>query len=387
MEYFIGFLAGIFVGGLSVYLINRLNKRETEKTFSVLSLEALRKNSEDFLKLANESLSKQAQIGTGELEAKKKLIDQTLEVIRDDLQKVEHSLTDFDVKREKTFIELNKDLKLHAEQTGKLQETTNKLQTALGSSRARGQWGERMAEDVLRLVGFVENINYLKQSSLDTRATRPDYTFLLPQGLKVNMDVKFPLDNYMKFLEEQSDTIKESFRQQFLKDVRQRVKEVTTRDYIDIANDTVDYVLVFIPSEQIYCFIHENDHALLDDSMKQKVILCSPLTLYAMLVVIRQAVENFNLRSTEAKILSLFGTFSKQWDEFKKSMDVMGKKIKQAYDEYDSLTTTRRRTLERPLSQIDTLRREKGILESPVVEDITDFEDSPENHITTDKTA
>jgi DNA recombination protein RmuC len=387
MEYFIGFLAGIFLGGLSVYIINRLNKRETEKTFSVLSLEALRKNSEDFLKLANESLSKQAQIGTGELEAKKKLIDQTLEVIRGDLQKVEHSLTDFDGKREKTFIELNKDLKLHAEQTGKLQETTNKLQIALASSRARGQWGERMAEDVLRLVGFVENINYLKQSSPDTGATRPDFTFLLPQGLKVNMDVKFPLDNYMKFLEEQSDTIKESFRQLFLKDVRQRVKEVTTRDYIDIANDTVDYVLVFIPSEQIYCFIHENDHTLLDDSMKQKVILCSPLTLYAMLAVIRQAVENFNLRSTEAKILSLFGTFSKQWDEFKKSMDVMGKKIKQAYDEYDSLTSTRRRMLERPLSQIDTLRREKGILESPVVEDIADFEDSPENHITTDKTA
>jgi len=65
----------------------------------------------------------------------------------------------------------------------------------------------------------------------------------------------------------------------------------------------------------------------------------------------------------------------------------MGKKIKQAYDEYDSLTSTRRRMLERPLSQIDTLRREKGILESPVVEDIADFEDSPENHITTDKTA
>jgi len=243
-----------------------------------------------------------------------------------------------------------------------------------------------MAEDVLRLVGFAENINYLKQSSLDTRATRPDFTFLLPQGLKVNMDVKFPLDYYMKFLEEQSDAIKESYRQQFLKDVRQRVKEVTTRDYIDTTNNTVDYVLVFIPSEQIYCFIHENDHSILDDSMKQKVILCSPLTLYAMLAVIRHAVENFNLRSTEAKILSLFGTFTKQWDEFKKSMDIMGKKIKQAYDEYDSLTSTRRRLLERPLSQIDTLRKERGILESPVAEDNSEFEANPESQMATEKT-
>ena len=113
------------------------------------------------------------------------------------------------------------------------------------------------------------------------------------------------------------------------------------------------------------CFINENDHNILDDALRQKVILCSPLTLYAMLAVIRQSVENFNLRSTEVKILSLFGTFNKQWDEFKKSMENMGKKIKQAYDEYDSLVSTRRRMLERPLDQIDMLRREKGILEEP----------------------
>jgi DNA anti-recombination protein RmuC len=106
-----------------------------------------------------------------------------------------------------------------------------------------------------------------------------------------------------------------------------------------------------------------------------------------MLAVIRQAVENFNLRSTEAKILSLFGTFNKQWDEFKKSMDVMGKKIKQASDEYDLLTSTRSRMLERPLTQIDIIRKERGILESPTVESISDSEDSPENHADIDKKA
>jgi DNA recombination protein RmuC len=379
MEYLIGFLIGLLVGSFIVYIIFRLNRKDTEKSFSALSLEALRKNSEDFLKLANESLSKQVQVGTGELETKKKLIDQTLETIRGDLLKVENSLNEFDSKREKTYIELNKDLKLHAEQTGKLQDTTSKLQTALAGSKTRGQWGERMAEDVLRLIGFTEKINYLKQSSLDSGTTRPDYTFLLPQGLKVNMDVKFPLDNYMKFLGEQSDAVRESYRQQFLRDVRQRIKEVTTRDYIDLTNNTVDYVLVFIPSEQIYCFIHENDQYILDDSMKQKVILCSPFTLYAVLAVMRQAIENFNLRSTEAKILSLFGTFNKQWDEFNKSMDIMGKKIKQAYDEFGSLTSTRRRMLERPLSQIEHLRKERGIPESPIVEDTYELETRTDN--------
>ena len=62
-----------------------------------------------------------------------------------------------------------------------------------------------MAEDVLRLSGFIEGVNYLKQKTLETAAGRPDYTFPLPQGRKVNMDVKFPLDNYVRFLEAERD--------------------------------------------------------------------------------------------------------------------------------------------------------------------------------------
>lgn len=376
MEYMVGFVAGIITGAALVYTINRFQKKEAEKSFSALSLEALRKNSEDFLRLANETLSKQTQTGVGELEGKKKLIDQTLDSMKGDLQKVERLIADSDNKREKAFGEIGTHLKTTAEQTGRLQETTNKLQSVLANTRVRGQWGERIAEDILKTIGFVEGINYLKQQSQGLATTRPDYTFLLPQDLKVNMDVKFPLDNYMKYLDEESEPLKEDHKQQFLRDTRQRIKEVTTRDYINPANNTVDYVLVFIPNEQVYCFVNENDRSLLDDALEKKVILCSPLTLYAMLAVIRQSVDNFNLEKTATRMLSLFGTFNKQWDEFKKSMDTMGRRLEQAHEEYESLTTTRRRMLERPLSQIDALRKEKGILESPVVED-SDISESP----------
>lgn len=376
MEYLVGFVSGIIIGVALTYTINRFQKKESEKSFSALSLEALRKNSEDFLRLANETLSKQTQTGVGELEGKKKLIDQTLDSMKGDLQKVERLIADSDSKREKAFGEIGTHLKTTAEQTGRLQETTNKLQSALANTRVRGQWGERIAEDILKTIGFVEGINYLKQQSQGLAATRPDYTFLLPQDLKVNMDVKFPLDNYMKYLSEESEPLKEDHKQQFLRDTRQRIKEVTTRDYINPANNTVDYVLVFIPNEQVYCFVNENDRSLLDYALKEKVILCSPLTLYAMLTIIRQAVDNFNLEKTATRMLSLFGTFNKQWDEFKKSMDTMGRRLEQAHQEYESLTTTRRRMLERPLSQIDDLRKEKGILESPLVED-SDISESP----------
>jgi DNA recombination protein RmuC len=308
------------------------------------------------LRLANENLSRQSQAGANELDGKKVLIDQTLEVMKGDLQKVERLITEFDCKREKTFGELSNQLKVTAEQTGRLQETTSKLQGALANTKARGQWGERMAEDVLRFAGFTEGVNYLKQKTQEAAESRPDFTFLLPQELRLNMDVKFPLDNYMKYMGEENDSARDAYKIQFLRDSRQRIKEVTTRDYINPEDRTVDYVLVFVPSEQVYCFINENDRTILDEAMKNKVIFCSPLTLYAILAVIRQAIDNFSLSKTTSQILSLFGEFNKQWMAFKESMDKMGRKIDDTSKEFHNLATTRTNALERSLKRIDEFR-------------------------------
>ena len=334
---------------------------QVKDSFGALSMEALSKNTNEFLKLAKESLAKQTKEGEKDLEGKKKLIDQTLVTMKNDLVKVEDLVVKLEKDRENKFGELTSQLKSTAEQTGKLQETAHQLHSALASTKVRGQWGERMAEDVLNMAGFIEGINYLKQKSMETSTSRPDYTFLLPQNLKLNMDVKFPLDNYMQYLETEADSDKIKFKSQFLKDVRNRIKEVTTRDYINPADNTVDYMIVFIPNEQVYAFINENDQTLLDEALKNKVILCSPVTLYAILAVIRQGVENFNLEKTAAQILSLLGTFNKQWEMFQQAMERMGKKIDDAQDEYTKLTTTRKRQLEKPLQQIEELRKQKEI--------------------------
>ncbi|MDH5683820.1 MAG: DNA recombination protein RmuC [candidate division WOR-3 bacterium] len=403
MEYLAVFIIGLVVGVVILLIINWLRRREAKtiaqelisqtesqrvqdlealinrikESFGALSLEALSKNTNEFLKLANETLSKQTQLGEKELEGKKKLIDQTLEAMKGDLQKVQELMTTLEGDRAQKFGELANQLKATAEQTGKLQETTSQLRVALASTKARGHWGERMAEDVLRLAGFVEGINYLKQKVLETVGKRPDYTFLLPQNLKVNMDVKFPLDNYLHYLEADGESDKEMYKDKFLKDARTRIKEVITKDYINPEENTVDYVIVFIPNEQIYAFIHENDSSVLDEALKNKVILCSPITLYAILAVIRQAVDNFNLERTSAQILSLLGAFNKQWSNFLISLEKMGKKIDEAKIEFNTLTSTRRTQLERPLSKIEDLRKQKGIPEASLVEGETIALESP----------
>ncbi len=325
-------------------------------SFGNLSLDALSKSTEEFLKLAKTRLESEREIGLKELDSKKGLIDQQLQQMTSKLEDVSKLMKELEKDRVKKFGELASQLNTASQQTAALMQTSNLLREALAGTKTRGQWGERMAEDVLRLAGFIENVNYLKQKAIDGTGSRPDFTFLLPENLKLNMDVKFPLNNYTKFLETDLESEKVRFRNDFLRDVKARIKEVTTKEYINPEQNTVDYVLLFIPNEQIYSFIHEQDSSILDEGLRNRVIFCSPITLFAVLAVIRQAVDNFSLEKTSNEILSLLGLFKKQWDEFLKKLELLGKRIDDTQKEYESLSTTRRRQLERPLNRLDDLR-------------------------------
>jgi len=305
------------------------------------------------------------------LDAKKGLIDQQLQRMSKELENVSTLMKDLERDRVEKFGELASQLKTASEQTSSLMKVTSTIREALASSKARGQWGERMAEDVLNLAGFIENVNYLKQKSIEGGGSRPDFTFLLPRDLRLNMDVKFPLDNYVKYLEAVTEPEKIKFRSDFLRDVKARIKEVTTREYIDPEQNTVDCVILFIPNEQIYAFIHEQDSTIFDNALKDKVVLCSPINFITVLAVIRQAIDNFALERTSAELLSLFGRFKKQWDQFLYRLEMLGKRIGDALKEYEILMTTRRRQLESPLDKIENARIKQGLPIAPEESDET----------------
>ena len=336
-------------------------RNELSETFKSISFEALSQNSAEFLKIAEKTLQTQTVEGKKELDGKKDLIDQNIDAIGKTLSEVQRRIEDVGKISGEKFAEVTTLIKKHEEVTSRLRDTTEKLGHALASSKKRGEWGERMAEDIIRLAGMVEGVNYIKQKTLDTSAGRPDYTFFLPNNLKINMDVKFPIDNYMHFLSAESEHERKRFRDELLKNTRVMIRQLTTRDYINPLENTVDYVIMFIPNEQVYSFINEADITIMDEALRQKVILCSPFTLYAVLAVIRQAVENFNLERTASEILKLLSEFSKQWNAYKDKFKIMGERLDAAKKEYDTLVTTRSNMLERPLKKIDEIRKQKAI--------------------------
>ncbi|OPY78154.1 MAG: DNA recombination protein RmuC [Syntrophorhabdus sp. PtaU1.Bin153] len=331
------------------------------ETFKALSLDALKENSGEFLKLAKTTLETQTAEGRKDLEGKKELIDLNIEAIGKTLSEVQRRIEDVGKTSGEKFTEVATLIKKHEEVTSRLKDTTEHLSQALASSKKRGEWGERMAEDIMRLAGMAEGINYTRQTTLEGSSGRPDYTFLLPNNLRINMDVKFPLDNYLRYLDAESDHERRRFKDELLRNTKVMIRQVTGREYINPADNTVDYVIVFIPNEQVYSFINEVEPTIMDEALKQKVILCSPFTLYAVLAVIRQAIENFNLERTASEILKLLVDFSKQWSLYKERFKAMGDRIDAARKEYDALATTRTNMLERPLRKIEELGRQKDI--------------------------
>ncbi|MFN0152607.1 MAG: DNA recombination protein RmuC [bacterium] len=329
--------------------------------FGSVALATIQQANEALVTVARERLGASLTEGAKEIEGKKGLIDKSLTQISDDVSKELAKLAEtvklLEKDREGKFEALATQLASTNTATRDLAQTAASLREALSSSKARGAWGERMAEDVLRLAGFVEPTNYVKQKTLEGSAQRPDFTFLLPNGLRLNMDVKFPLDNYMRYLDATSDGDRERFRTEFLRDARKAVKQVTTRDYIDPESNTVDCVLLFIPNEQVYGLINEWDRTLMDEAVRNRVVLCSPFTLYAVLALVRQTADNFNMERRSKEILTLLGDFEKQWSKFKEQMEKMGRRIDDAQKEYATLVTTRTRALDRPLDKIDALRR------------------------------
>ena len=183
----------------------------------------------------------------------------------------------------------------------------------------------------------------------------PDYSFPLPRGQMVHMDVKFPASAYLRWLEADSETEREAQVRQFRSDVRARVNELVDRGYTS-GLDSVDYVLVFIPNESIFGFVHEHDPELVDYALERRVVLTSPTSLFAVLAVVRSAVENFLVEQKSDELLSGLGSLSQQWAKVEASLDKMGRGLANAQAAFDDLNGPRRRAMGRSLDVIAEIR-------------------------------
>ncbi len=236
-----------------------------------------------------------------------------------------------------------------------LKGSTDDLKNLLSNNQLRGKFGEEVAENLLKSVGFVRG-QYTVNKTMDTSNKRPDFTIHLPDGTKVNVDVKFPFSALVKYQETDDQEEKKRHLRQFEQDVKNKIKDVRSRDYINPEENTVDFVILFVPNEMIFSFIYNNLHDVWSEAMNNKVILAGPFSFTAILRMIFQAYKNFTYQENLLDIIKLIKVFEAEYQKFNEAFDTLGARLESVTKQYQQVSVTRTKKL---TSVIEKIRHEK----------------------------
>lgn len=323
--------------------------------FGEISAASLGRAGDDLLRLAQASLGAERRLQGQQLAAERGELQARIGVVLAQLERMQGLIRELERDRSAKFGELTAQLEVAGRSAETLAAQTRSLAAALGNARVRGQWGERLAEDVLRLCGLVENVSYRRQAVTGEGGRRPDFTFLLPDGLRLHMDVKFPFENWIRRVEAEDEAGRARFGQAFIRDVRARIGEVAGRDYVAPAEGTLDFAILFVPNEQVMAAALELEPGLVDEALGKGVVLASPATLFAILAVVRRAVGAFRLAGSARELVEALAGFREAWQAYAGESERVAQALDEAVRAFERLKGLRARQLERRLAQLDRL--------------------------------
>lgn len=206
------------------------------------------------------------------------------------------------------------------------------LQDFLQSPKLRGNIGEQVLKDLLSQ--FLPKETYILQYSFKN-GERIDAVVKTSQGL-IPVDAKFPMENFRKMIKEETKLAKEKFKNEFLRDVKKHINDIA-RKYILTEEGTVDYALMYIPSESVYYEII-NDEELFDYTGKKRVLPVSPMSFYAYLKAILMSFEGQKIEKRAKEILSLLQSLQKDYEKAEEALSVLNKHITNAYNQIANVT-------------------------------------------------
>lgn len=232
------------------------------------------------------------------LEAQKTALDQQARLLLQPLEDRLNQLTQTVGNLHTNYTEEKTAVEALRTQLTELQTSTTSLREALKSPTARGSWGENQLRNVVRLAGMENYCDFTEQftGSENDRLQRPDVVINLPTGGRIAVDSKAPLNSYLKMQDAVDTSTKEFELKNHAKDLRSHVKTLAEKKYWDqFGHDTPDFVVMFIPGEGFVADAMKADTLLLDDAMKARVLIASPVNLLALLLTIAKGWQSRKL--------------------------------------------------------------------------------------------
>jgi len=230
------------------------------------------------------------------------------------------------------------------------------LQNLLKAPTFRGNLGQYLLEELLKQIFPAKN--YETQYPFKN-GTKVDAIIKLGDNI-VPVDSKFPMESFQRFINADNDENKKTFKKEFISSVKKRIDEIAVK-YINAAEGTFDFALMYIPAENVFYETIINDsftnkeYEILNYAMEKHVIPVSPNSFYAYLMAIAFGLNGLKIEQDAKIILGELSQIQNRFGKFYEEYNVVGKHLNSAIGKYNETT----KTAEKLNDQINKITEQK----------------------------
>lgn len=360
MDLAIVFVPTLIILGFLVWFkidTQKKNKENLKNIYNESLNEALVKLNE----ISKDALKGDKDIIATDLKNKQESIEKLIKNIEQDLEKRDKELRENRSENMRYFADIKRQIEEHQKATKDLKASSEKLTRILSDNQVRGEWGEKILEDILQNAGMVKNIHYATQQVL-TSGERPDVVIMLPEQRRISIDAKFPLSKILKMTEAEDKEHLRNLKKGFETDVKARLREIAKREYINSDDGTLDFAIMFVPNEVVFSYINKEFPELIEEAFNKKIIVASPFSIYAIARTIMQGYRNYYYGQNIKQVLTEISNFKDQFARFTDEFEKLGRSFDSVYKDYQKIGTTRVSGMKRTFKNIESAERKSDKL-------------------------
>jgi DNA recombination protein RmuC len=328
-------LGGVALGLLLALAVMRLLSRRSAReladsearlraSMQQFASTALRDNAEVFLTLAREAFGREQATIAGTWRERELAFQALVDPIRSALEKTESQVAAMERERREAFTGLRTQIETLAQGNSALQRETGNLVTALRRPEVRGRWGELTLRRVVELAG------------LSAAMLRPDLVVSLPEGRRLVVDAKTPLEGYLDAIDAPTEELRALALARHAQQVEARVRELAAKAYWTQFQPSPEFVVLFLPGDQFLSTALAERPELLERALASGVIVATPSTLIALLKAVAYGWRQAAVAENAAVIRDLGQELHKRLSSFVAHLARAGRSLGAAVDAYNS---------------------------------------------------
>ena len=311
------------------------------ESFATLSQDALKSNADSFLTLASTRFEQLATQASGTLDERKAQIESLVRPLQESVNLYQQRLAQIESSRQDGYSKLIEQLGTLGEIGRGLERQTTQLVTALRRPTTRGPWGELTLRRLVELAGMSERCDFCEQLSVTDRDDdgryRPDMVVHLPARRSIVIDAKVALDKFLEAAECQDEQRRGVLLDAHAGHVRARVRELAQRGYWNQFAQSPEFVVMFLPGEAFLYAAVERDPAVIEDAMKDKVVIATPTTLIALLKAVEYGWRQEAMTQNAEEIRKLGVELYERIAIVAAHLGTLGKQLRDSVKAYNSV--------------------------------------------------